>query len=288
MLEQERDEARQAREQLAAELEELRQKATGSESLSQRLAEYEKTSEELKKERDSYRERVRAFDVTADPEFKKRYDEPIMELQKDLFKMLVGTGASQEDVLAAFNSWTGDNDEVFEPFLEDLSRLRVDSIAGSINKIKDLNNARKKEMADAKSLVEKFDKEKQEKARASIIERETESARMVDDFFRSQPNLKDNADLRNLISQDALKAARGEMSHAEISQRLIELHTLGHIAQDQHNFISTLQTQLEEKDKKIAELEKFAKDQSAGIEGESSVAQPGSAYVPLSKRIKVQ
>lgn len=286
----ERDAAKAERDAARKELEELKKRLETDppDAYKTKLTEREKELEDLRKRHEEAVEKMRAVDVTLDPEYEKQYVQPVKDGMKNVFNLLVRAGVESKEAEAAVNAW---DDSSFETLIGGVGELHKSRIHAAIAETERLNRVRLEQVESP----EKFRQAQQENQRKAseryTQELEREGTSLIDGLLHSTPELsgEEHKPLMEELRKDIGRIARREMTPKEIMAAQMQARTLqiglSHLA----SALEERDATIAEKDKKIAELEKFVSDHG-GATLRSEAGQPpadGEKYVPIAKRMVV-
>lgn len=283
VVEKDRDAARDEAKALKAELDKLRAEKPAE----QDLAEIERVRAELeaaKKESETFREKLRSYDVQADPDFERQYTQPIKDSQAALYQQLVKSGVSQQDAAAAINEWNDDKWNAITGEMSDIQKRRIDAMILDTEK---LNDARVKRIGDPAT----YEKERQQRQSEERARETTARTRLAEDAVKNMigqsEHFQKDERLRTAMLSETTKAARGEIPVKDLLNIIAARHALEHVATQQDAAIVSLESKVAELTKENEELNKFVKANGAMPRGEAGLSKD-EPYVPTAKAISVQ
>lgn len=275
------------RESLAAE--ETARKAAQAD-LEAARAELEKARaigdpEEIKKKLETFetelketRTRLRQADLSRDPEFQEKYSKPIQARIQTMSEIALASGVDPAEWQAAAKNW---NVEQFGAWADSMTPgKRVEFIAAWTSAVQ-IYQEQSQELRNADKAWEELTKTRQQnqenERKASITNNETIAKALLDELVFKNDGLKDFKDLGPLAENAVMAAARYQMPPQEVFRSVLASQVLSAVTVRQNEQIKGLTEQLEEKDKKIAELEGFVKEQAGAVPRGDGRGDPSQA-----------
>lgn len=282
-----RDKALARLKELETELETRRTKPRDEDA--QKLSDYEKQLAEERKTREELQARVREVDISKDPEFQRKYDEPIRRGVHEVFEYLTGAGVDKATATELVNKWDlrGMSEAASE--MDEVSKgLMMSAIRETMR----VDRERTEQLKQPEDFASKRRVQQEEMQKKSVQERLNFVEEIYNGAIAATPALADEANIAisNEMKNAMIRAAKAEMSPKELIALVGQATALQAAVTGQHAALVDMQAQLGEKDKKIAELEEFVKNNGgATLRPEATVKSgEGDKYVPIAERTVVK
>lgn len=264
-----------AREKLAAE--ETARKAAEAD-LAAAKAELEKARslgnpEDIQKKLENYetelketRSRLRQADLSRDPEFQAKYSEPIKARIKTMADIALASGVDPADWQAAARNW---NVEQFASWSESMTAGNKMKFIAALTGAEDIHQQQLQELENADKAWEELTKTRQQhqenERKSAISNNEAIAKGLLDELVFKNEGLKDYKDLGPMAETAVMAAARYQMAPQDVFRNIVASQVLATVTVKQNEQIQGLTEQLTEKDKKIAELEKFVSEHAGAV-----------------------
>lgn len=273
--EKERDDFRTQLETLKAEFETFKSKPF-------ELPEEHKTKySQLEQERDTYLKELRVTNLARDPEFVQKYEKGIQSNIETMQKIAKESGVSDADLRSGFGAWS---ENAFGQWMEEMSPGQKVKFQAAWLQTEQLHNERTQKLQDAEKTYSELMQSREAQAKAqyeSGLEKNTSLAKvLVKKLVLDAEGTKEWEDLPAAAEAMAMKAARYEMTPEEVLTNLIHNQVLARVKVKNDNEIVKLKEQMAERDKKIADLEKFVAEHSG------ATPQPTAGIVPAQSQEK--
>lgn len=231
-----------------------------------------------------------------DPQFVQKYQTGRQSLINSMFDLAKNNGIDEQEAMAAFRAGGSQLAELAERLP---AGVKLD-FQGSLLELRNLDRARSAELEESdQQWQERLKAQEAQAKEAQRIDRETlgnEVKGVLSDFFKIE-GLPDDPEFRTEIEKLAKQAAGLEASaepwdNTRWIKNVVLNQALGRATQELSAKNEALTTQLAEKDKKIAELESFVKEQSGSV-----IRTPGGGPIsgganadkrPIWEQIKVR
>lgn len=282
-----REAAEAERDRLRAELEEERKKTPElPEEVKTRLTK----AEQLEKEREQLQQTIRQLDLSKDPEFQAKYNQPIVEHISMMGQVALAAGIPEADWKNAVENW---NEAQFAEWSENMNALQRVEFQQSWMDAKSLYRQQQIELKNAHLTYQELQKKRQSEAEAQqkqYFSQNEQLARSVMAETIKPETLKEYEDLGPATENLLLQAARHEIPAKDIFQQLAANQVLARVTVKQAKELEDLRTQLAERDKKISEQDEFISNQSGAVpRGDAAGASgPVDDKTPVWNRIVVK
>lgn len=231
-----------------------------------------------------------------DPQFVQKYQTGRQSLINSMFDLAKNNGIDEQEAMAAFRAGGAQLAELAERLP---AGVKLD-FQGSLLELRNLDRARSAELEESdQQWQERLKAQEAQAKEAQRIDLETrgnEIKGVLSDFFKIE-GLPDDPEFRTEIEKLARQAAGLEQSaepwdNTRWIKNVVLNQALGRATQELSAKNEALATQLAEKDKKIAELESFVKEQSGSV-----IRTPGGGPIsgganadkrPIWEQIKVR
>lgn len=283
-----RDAALAERDALKKQLEALQAEHEPVKASAAKLTDFEKRMQEIEKERDEYREKVRTIDITLDPQFNKEFTEPVVSAQNEVLNLLVKAGVTKEEAINAVNSWDDNGFAEVTAGLNDIQKRRIDAQILETERLAKLRTA---QITKPEDYNARRQQQQEQMTKRAQDERLQFAQKVESELLEATPALKEesHAPMLTAMRTQLVRAARGEIHPKEIMAKLAQAEALQYGLAAQHAELVEMSKQLEERDKKIADLEAFVKaNGSASLRSEAGGGTNGEAYVPMASRLTVR
>jgi hypothetical protein len=282
-----REAAEAERDRVAKEFEEFKKKAPElPEEVKTRLTK----AEQLEKEREDLQRTIRQLDLSKDPEFQAKYNQPITERIGIMGQTALAAGVSEADWKNAVANW---NEDQFAEWQEAMSPIQKVKFNAAWTAAVDLYQQQQSELKNADMTYAEMQKKRQTEAEAQQKQYFTQNeqlARSVMAETIKPETLKEYEDLGPAVEGIMLQAARHEIPAKDIFQQLAANQVLARVTVKQADEIKDLRAQIAERDKKISEQDEFISNQSGAVpRGDAAGASgPTGDKTPLWKNIVVK
>jgi len=245
---------------------------------------FQKRMEETEKEREELRKIVRVANLERDPKFQKKYTEPIKQSMEQMFKLALDSGIDEKEALRAVNKW---DEDTFSTWHESMSPAMKVKFGAAWTEVEKLHIGRQRELADADKQWAEQSKQQEEEMKTqhqqTLAENEKMARGIVKELLSTNEALKEYEDLPAAMETVALKAARYEMTPAEVFRSVASTQVLARVTMKQAKTIEDLT-------KKVADLQKFVDEQSSAVPkgNGTTVASTDEEKVPLWDRVVVK
>ncbi len=261
------------RARIAAEMEEYKKRPDPKEYI-------EKLSV-VEKEREEYRQQLRAAALERDPGFKKEYDDRINLNAKSMLDLMTGAGVEPAEALRAVNKWDEDS---FAVAAESMTPAQKMKFQASWMQAEQIHNEKRSAIANADAewakrtqQAELAQKSQQEQHQAFL---ESEKQAMFRDLF-SKEGLADKKELQDAARQ-AVEASFG-YSPRQLMEQVAYARVLAEGVKQKDADLTATRAELDTLKKKVAEQEEFIKAQNGGV-ARISPSDPGEA--PVDKKAR--
>lgn len=264
-----REAAEQARKALEEEHNKLKTEFEAFKTKAPELPEEVKSrltaAEQLEKEMQEMRQRVREVDLSRDPEFQAKYNRPIMERITAMGQTALAAGVSEADWKNAVANW---DETQFAEWSEGMNPVQKVKFIGAWTAAVDLNQQQQAELKNADQSWQELQKRRQAEAenqQKQVFTQNEQLARSVLAETIKPETLKEYEDLGPSAEALLLKAARYEIPAKEVFQQLAANQVLARVTVKQKSRIDELEAALVERDKKISEQDAFIANQAGAV-----------------------
>lgn len=267
---------------LKLELETARR--TAPEDVQQKLSDYEKQLDEVRKSEAELRAKVREVDVTLDPAFEKEFTMPMVKARNEVYELLIRGGASKEDAKVAVESWDDGKFAEVTAEMGDIQKRRVDA---AILETERLHKVRAEQIKSPEDFAARRRMEADAQQQQAVKHRQSVADKIYRGALESTPVLAEegNAQFRDAMQQQLSRAVKGEMPMEEVLMRVAGYEAMQLGLQGQHAVLVEQDAKIKELEKKLAEQDKFIAG-GALPKGEAAGGGEGE-YVPLVKSLRV-
>lgn len=235
--------------------------------------EFEERLNATAKERDEYRQQLRAADLARDPDFQRKYTDGIKTSLERMISTAVSGGAEQAEIQRAVSEWNVDK---LGEIAESLPIGRKMEFQAAFTRAVELDGERSRELANAEQGWQEIQKTRQadqERAQKQYLESlRGDKKAVLSELLEKQDIFKSDAELQKETESllDRAAGLNGEKLNARaVLSMVANSHVLARHFQRVDKERTELATKVEEQTKKIAELEEFIK----GVNG--SIPAPG-------------
>lgn len=250
---------------------------------------------ELEKQRDEYLKELRVVNLARDPEFVSRYDKPIQSNVELMAKIAKDAGIPEDDVRQGMGVW---NENTFGEWVEMMNPAHKAKFTAAWIQSESLYNERNQRLQDSERTYSEIMKARETEAKTqqeAMLSQNTKLAKSIlKEVVYDVDALKEYEDLPAAAESMAMRAARYEMPAEEVFKNVVANQVLSRVTLKQDATIKELRSTMEEKDKKIAELEEFVKahagatprsETSGSISGGKQVGEDKPIWQRLDIRI---
>jgi hypothetical protein len=282
-----REAAEAERDRLRTELEEVKKKSPElSEEVKTRLSK----AEQLEKEREELQRTIRQLDLSKDPEFIAKFNQPIVEHISMMGQVALAAGIPEADWKNAVANW---NEAQFAEWSEGMTALQRVEFQQSWMDAKSLYRQQQIELKNADLTYQEVQKKRQADAEAQQKQYFTQNeqlARSVMAETIKPETLKEYEDLGAATESLLMQAARHEIPAKDIFQQLAANQVLARVTVKQAKELDDLRAQIAERDKKISEQDEFISNQSGSVPRGDAAGGSGATgeKTPLWKNIVVK
>lgn len=231
-----------------------------------------------------------------DPQFVQKYQTGRQSLINGMFELAKSNGIDEQEAMAAFRAGGSQLAELAERLP---AGVKLD-FQGSLLELRNLDRARSAELEESdqqwQERLKAQEAQAKEAQRVDLETRAHEVKGVLSDFFKIE-GLPDDPEFRTEIEKLAKQAAGLEESaepwdNTRWIKNVVLNQALGRATQELSAKNEALTAQMAEKDKKIAELEAFVKEQSGSVirtAGNGSIGGgANSDKRPIWEQIKVR
>lgn len=248
-------------------------------------------AEQLEKELQEARQRLRQTDLAQDPEFQAKYNKPIMDRITTMGQTALAAGVSEADWKNAVANW---DENQFGEWSESMPPAQRVKFMAAWTAAVDLSQQQQAELKNADTALQELQKKRQadqEQQQKQYFTQNEQLAKTVMSEFIKPETLKEYEDLGPAAEAILMKAARHELTAKDIFTQLAGNQVLARVVPKQAARITELETALAERDKKIAEQDAFIANQAGAVPrgdaaGSSAAAQGDNT--PLWKQVVVK
>lgn len=293
-VEKERDDARNAHEELKKQFEELKSKSSEYETVSQELQSIQQERDQLREQLEHVRTELRAASIERDPAFTKKYVEGRKSEIEDIQKLLP-EGTKIEHIERAIEQ--GDEDQISE-WRDGMNSTQRYEFDASMQNLAALEKAKRKEIKDANETYQRLAQDRQKAGEAhtnQLRQQNVQVAREVEELVFSEEAWSQDTELRTHVSNVLKDVSHGNLTPKAIMTMIATGPLFQKAAQIQAKVIEQRDADIEAKDKenedlkkKVAELEEFITKQSGSVPRDERGGGNGAskAYVPSWERAK--
>jgi len=222
-------------------------------------------AEELEKQAEEMRQRLRQTDLAQDPEFQAKYNKPIQDRITLMGQAALAAGISAEDWKAVSGTW--DRKQMAE-WSETMDPLQKVQFNAAWMAAESLWQEQQTELKNADAALTELQKRRQADAEAQqkqYLSQNEQLAKTVMTKFIKPETLKEYEDLGPAAEAILLKAARHELSAEDIFTQLAGNQVMARVLPKQADRIKELEATLAERDKKISEQDAFIANQAGAV-----------------------
>lgn len=267
---------------LKAELEVARK--TAPEDVQQKLTDYEKQLEEVRKSEAELRAKVREVDVTLDPAYQEKYIKPIQANMQEVYKYLVDSGVEKKEASDLVAAWDLKGIANASAEMDEVSKqLMMATIRDTIT----IDKERQQQIKSPEDFAARRRMEADAQQQQAVKHRQTVADKIYRGALEATPVLAEegNAQFRDAMQQQLSRAVKGEMPMEEVLMRVAGYEAMQLGLQGQHAVLVEQDAKIKELEKKLAEQDKFIAG-GALPKGEAT-GGGGEEYVPLVKSLRV-
>lgn len=247
-------------------------------------------AEQLEKELEEARQRLRQTDLAQDAEFQAKYNKPIMERISTMGQTALSAGISKEEWNAAVASW---DENQFAEWSENMTPMQRVRFNAAWTAAVDLSQQQQAELKNADTALQELQKKRQADAEAQQKQYFTQNEQLARSIMAETikpETLKEYEDLGPATESLLMQAARHEIPAKDIFQQLAANQVLARVTVKQAKELEELRAQLAERDKKITEQDEFISNQSGAVPRGDAAGASGSTgeKVPIWKNIVVK
>ena len=268
-LRKQREAAEAARKAAEEERDKLRAEFEALKSKSPELPDDIKTRltavEQLEKEAQELRQRVRQTALARDPEFQAKYNSQITSRIGVMGEVAIASGVTPEDWKTAVSNW---NEEQFGEWQESMTPAQKVKFNAAWMSSVELYQQQQAELQNAETTyaeMEKTRKADAEKQQQQYFSQNEQLAKQILAETIKPETLKDYEDLGPAAEAILMKAARHEIPAKDIFQQLAANQVLARVTVKQKSRIDELEAQLAERDKKIGEQDQFIAQHAGSV-----------------------
>lgn len=221
--------------------------------------------EELQQQAEELRKTIRQTDLSRDPEFQAKFNQPIQDRIGVMGQTALAAGVSEADWKNAVANW---NEDQFAEWSEAMTPVQRVKFTAAWTAAVDLYQRQQSELKNADQVVQELQKKRQADAEAQQKQYFTQNeqlARSVIAETIKPETLKEYEDLGPAAEAIAMRAARHELPAKDIFQQLIANQVLARVVPKQAERIKELEATLAERDKKITEQDAFIANQAGSV-----------------------
>jgi hypothetical protein len=222
-------------------------------------------AEQLEKELQEQRSTIRQLDLSRDPEFQAKYNQPITDRIGVMGKTALAAGVSEADWKNAVANW---NEDQFAEWSESMTPIQRVKFTAAWTGAVDLYQQQQQELKNADQAYQELQKKRQTDAEAQqkqYFASNEQLARSVMSEILTPDALKEYEDLGGAAEALLLKAARHEIPAKEIFHQLAANQVLSRVTLKQKTRIEELEKQLAEREVKLKEQEEFISNQAGAV-----------------------
>lgn len=231
--------------------------------------EYEERLTKAEKERQEYQERLRVTDLSRDPAFQRKYNEPISAAMEAMTAAATAAGIDAKEVQQAINGW---NEDRFGEWLESMpprEKLRFQSAYG---RAMELDTARNQELANSEQAMAELEKSRageHEAAQKRYLDAlKDDKKAILSDLAEKQEIFKTDEGLRKEVEGLLDKSAglNGEkLSARQMLGMIANAHVLARHFQRVEKEKGELAVQLEAAQKELESQKKILADMNGSF-----------------------
>lgn len=282
-----REAAEAERDRLKQEFEEFKKKAPElPEDVKTRLTK----AEQLEKDLEERNRTIRQLDLSKDPEFQAKYNQPISDRIQVMGQTALAAGVSEADWKNAVANW---NEDQFAEWQEAMTPIQKVKFNAAWTAAVDLYQQQQSELKNADQSYQELQKKRQEDAETQQKQYFTQNeqlARAVIVETIKPETLKEYEDLGPAVENIMLQAARHEIPAKDIFQQLAANQVLARVTKKQASRIEELEATLADRDKKITEQEAFIANHAGAVPRGDAAGASGviDDKTPIWKQIVVK
>lgn len=234
-------------------------------------------AEQLEKDLQDTRARLRQTDLAQDPEFQAKYNRPITEHISMMGQTALAAGISEADWKNAVANW---NEDQFAEWSEAMAPRQRVEFQQSWMDAKSLYRQQQIELKNADTALQEMQKKRQADAeyqQKTYISQNEQLARTVMSETIKPETLKEYEDLGPAAERLLMQAARHEIPAKDIFQQLAANQVLARVTVKQGSRIAELEATLAERDKKISEQDAFIANQAGSVPRGDAAGASGAA-----------
>lgn len=225
-------------------------------------------------ERDEYLKEIRAVRIEKDPQFVEQFVKPIQSRIAIMQKVALEAGVDEATLRAGFGRW---DKNTFGEWMEGMDAGQKAKFNAAWGDAEILEEQRLSKLQDANKTYEEMTQAREQESKtryeADMSSNEKLAKGLIKKFILDNDSTKDFDDLPTVAETVAMRVARFEVTPAEVMEAMINNQALARMHGKQ-------KTVIEERDAKIAELEKKVSEQDAFIkEHAGSTPRPDASGV---------
>lgn len=249
--------------------------------------------ETAEKEREAYSKELSAAKLERHPEFIAKYQKGIESSVQLMQQIALEAGVDKDSVMAGMGRW---DQNAFGEWHEQMNPAQKAKFAAAWVKSEELYTERNQKLQEAETQWQELSKTQEQQAKAQFEESINHHTKLAKGLLKelildNETLMKDHEDLASVAEAAAMRAAKFEMPAEEVFRAVIHNQALARISKKQMAAIEDFTKQIEEKDKKIAELEAFVADRAGATPRPNAVGVTPSGSqgkeVPIWQRIKI-
>lgn len=233
-------------------------------------------AEQLEKEMDEMRQRVRQTDLARDPDFIEKYNKPIMERLSIMGQTALAAGVPETEWKQALADW---NETQFAEWHESMNPVQKIKFTAAWTAAVDLHQQQQTELKNADVALQAREKQRQtesEEQQKRYFSQNEQLARSVMTETIKPETLKEYEDLGPATEHLLMQAARHEIPAKVIFEQLAANQVLGRVTVKQADRIKELEAALADRDKKISEQDAFISNQAGAVPRGDAAGTSGS------------
>lgn len=278
--------AEEERDRLRAEYETFKKSPELPEDVKTRLTK----AEQLEKEQEELRRTIRQLDLSKDPEFQAKYNQPIADRIQIMGQTALAAGVSAEEWKAAAENWNEDQFAQWQEAMTPIQKVKFNTAWGAAV---DLYQKQQSELKNADQTYQELQKKRQAEHEAQQKQYFTQNEQLARSIMAETikpETLKEYEDLGPATESLLMQAARHEIPAKDIFQQLAANQVLARVTVKQAKELEELRAQLAERDKKITEQDEFISNQSGAVPRGDAAGASGSTgeKIPIWKNIVVK
>lgn len=250
--------------------------------------------ETAEKEREAYSKELSAAKLERHPEFIAKYQKGMEKSVISMQQIAIEAGIDPELVKSGLGRW---DQTAFGDWHEQMNPAQKAKFAQAWVTTETLNEERNQKLAEAETQWQELSKTQEAQAKAQYEESINHHTKLAKNLVKelildNEVLVKDFDDLPEVAEAMAMRAAKFEMPAEEVFKSVIQNQALARIVNKQKSSIEDFTKQIEEKDKKIAELEAFVAERAGATPRPNATGTiPTNSQgkdVPIYQRIQVR